>query len=223
MEEYPTTRMSSTTPSKMTTPSTEKTINVSVAVRTYYEHEVDYDEFKTKWMTKKMKDETDEDYEKRTEKTWALLTERMGDTFDAEEVDEGDCFNDQNPLECYGDVKDEWVAEVRSVSKEVKKEMKASEKSKVDVYYEITVENWKHEGGEENWVEDFHSDASTTQEFRAMYEDQFPSAAERPAGRLTDEEVKELTARLRKAFPVPSKVPKRLAVGFTPYGEPIYQ
>ena len=65
----------------------------------------------------------------------------------------------------------------------------------VDLYYETCVMNWEHKGGENNWIEDFFD--MTIDEARVVCEDQFP---EKPPRRLTDEEVCELSSRLREKF-----------------------
>lgn len=113
--------------SKMTDYENSKTetITVRVPVKTYYESEVDYDEFVSEWMTDQMKGESDEDYERRTLRTWALMVEELGNEHECEEIDEGECYNqDTNPLEAYGDAEAEWRSEVKQASNEVKHRMK---------------------------------------------------------------------------------------------------
>jgi hypothetical protein len=62
----------------------------------------------------------------------------------------------------------------------------------VNLYYDQCVENWDFEDdGDKSWADDLSRMSAA--ERRATYEDQFPGD---PPGRLTDEEVWLLTARL---------------------------
>ena len=123
-----TTRMNSTmktaTKSKTKSKTKAKTITVRVPVRTYYEHEVDYDEFVSEWMAEPKHGESNEAYERRCVKTWALMTKELGLVHECGEIDEEECFEDNvNPLEDYRDVHDEWQAEVETFSKQVEDEI----------------------------------------------------------------------------------------------------
>ena len=192
MEEYPRTRMSSTTPSKMTTPITEKTLTITVPVRTYYRSEVDYDLFKHEYMPDKNPEENDEDYEKRCVATWErLLKLSKKGKFTFDEIDEGDHnFNhDHDALECYGEADDQMRELCLKVAHD--QEMDNSKLKFIGKYMALGLS-----------YDQAHEKATKIQ---------------RDCGALVDAQVAVATGT------APKVAPKRLVVGFTPYGEPIFE